>query len=278
MDGSSTDLAPLVAKSASTFGAVMARIDFYYCLHVRLWTVMSSYPHLYTAWQGKQRHAPACTPYARLNHAASVAAVVRLLDDPSRRRPLVKSPAHLPSRLGVRGRLVPGRHAVQADGKLGGDVRGGLGVDLDRVPVDVIEVVAGLVVADVPGGTRAGEEAAAGDAELQEADVVGGGAKLAAAGCKQLRNIIMQILTGGFLNLPVLGRLALGLEVVEQRLRAVLVVVVVGVDGVLGLEAANHVVVEVELDLVGLFLLELRGVVQRADQAAPRSHRLDHLQ
>lgn len=76
-----------------------------------------------------------------------------------------------------RRRRVPRGHALQRERELGGGAAGRLGVDGDGVPVDIVNVVALEVVAGVLGGAGAGEEAGGGDAEVEEADVVGGGAE-----------------------------------------------------------------------------------------------------
>lgn len=139
--------------------------------------------------------------------------------------------------------LLAGRNAVEAEGQAGGQATGGLCVDGQGVPVDVLEVVAGQVVAGVGGGAGSGEDAGGGDAALQEAVVV-------AVGGEGLKG----------------GGLAVGGQVVGQVLRAhgaALEEVGVLVDDELGEGGADHVKVGVEADLVGLLLAHLaRGSVK----------------
>ncbi|TKW49500.1 hypothetical protein CTA1_1340 [Colletotrichum tanaceti] len=139
-----------------------------------------------------------------------------------------------------------GQAGGQVVGEVGGDAGGGPRVDGDGVPVDVVEGVAGEVVAGVGRGAGAGEDAGGGDAELEEADVVGAGAEAAER-----------------------GGLALGGDVVVEGLGAEPVArVVAEVDVVDRVDGADHVVVPVEADGVGLGLGQVGGVVEGADEAA----------
>lgn len=72
----------------------------------------------------------------------------------------------------VGGRLAPRGDAVQREGQLGGDAAGGLGVDGEGIPVNVVNSVAGKVVAGVFGITGAGKEAGGRNTELEEADII----------------------------------------------------------------------------------------------------------
>ena len=170
---------------------------------------------------------------------------MRLLNHVGNVGPLGEAASNTTLGLGVdRGGLARG-DALDGQGELGHGTTGSLGVDGDGVPVDVGEVVAGGVVARVLGSTGAGEDTGGGNAELKEGDVVRGSAEGA-----------------------VLSRVALLGEVVEEELATGLVGVGVGVDGVGGSDGADHVVVVVELDGVGLSLGELSAVVVGADEAA----------
>lgn len=99
---------------------------------------------------------------------------LRSLDLRNRRLPAQKL------RLGpLRGRRrrVPRRHALERERELTGGAPRRLSVDGNGIPVNVVNVIALEVVAGVLRGAGAGEEAGGGDAEVEEADVVGGRAK-----------------------------------------------------------------------------------------------------
>ncbi|TKW49854.1 hypothetical protein CTA1_11184 [Colletotrichum tanaceti] len=132
--------------------------------------------------------------------------------------------------------------ALERVGERGESAAGGLCVEGERLPVDVVDGVAGQVVARVVLAL-AGEDGRGRDAELDETGVVGPGVELG-----------------------VRDHLAVGLEVVGQQLGPDAAVVVRRelVDGV---GRRDHVVVEVVLDLVGLLRAEVLGVVVRAHQA-----------
>lgn len=142
-----------------------------------------------------------------------------------------------------------GSTARQTSGEFVGEVSGntgsGLGVDGQSIPVDVVEGITGQVVAWVGGGAGTGEDTGRGDAELEEADVVRTGAET----------------TEG-------SGLALSRDVVVDRLGAELVTLVVAkVDVVDGVDGADHIIVPVETDGIGLGFGKLGSVVERSDEA-----------
>lgn len=84
----------------------------------------------------------------------------------------VKRSLDSPSAAWVEARLFSRRDAVQAQCELCSCTTGSLGVHCDGLPVDVVQVIAGLVVARIFWGTGAGEETRGGDSELQEGNIV----------------------------------------------------------------------------------------------------------
>jgi len=165
--------------------------------------------------------------------------VARLL---SQRLPALELVVHLVATTEVRGGVETGRHALERVGEDSKGVGGGLGVDDESLPADVVEVVALLVVAGVPWGAVSGEEADGRDSELDEASVI-----------------------GAAVEFRVLDFLALGDDVVLEELDTNAAVLVTR-DLILGGNGRNHVVVEVELDLVRLLGGQVLSVVVRADQ------------
>ena len=147
----------------------------------------------------------------------------------------------------VDGRVRAGREALERERELGGHGARGARVVREGAVVHVVGRVAREVVAGVLGGAGAGEEARGRDAELEEADVVAGGAEAAVEGLAGARRQ----------------------EVVVQLGRPELVARVVAlVDGERREWRPDHVVVEVEPDAVGVGGRQARRVEERADQAA----------
>lgn len=70
-------------------------------------------------------------------------------------------------------------------------------------------------------------------------------------------------------HLPVVGILALGLQPVDKDIASDLVGISVGVHGIGRLDGADHVVVEVEANLVSLLQGEMRPVVEGPYEASP---------
>lgn len=178
-----------------------------------------------------------------------------LLNNLCRVRPRVKASPHALPATGVERRGVSLGDALQAEGELGSDAASSLGIQGESLPVDVGEVVAGLVVARVHGRSRSGEDTRGWDAELEESDIVGGRSEPTAHGKLRLAK-------QGLTCLPIVGILALGLQILDQRSTPDLVGIGVSVDSVDWLDGAYHVVVEVKADLVGLLGGELRAIVQ----------------
>lgn len=88
--------------------------------------------------------------------------------------PLLEARSNSPLALGVGRNLVAPGDTLQAEGKLGSSTTSRLGVESQRAPVDVVDGVAGQVVARVGFGVGAGENAGRGDAELDKGGVVRG--------------------------------------------------------------------------------------------------------
>jgi hypothetical protein len=152
--------------------------------------------------------------------------------------------------------------AVQAEGELSSSPSGGFGVEGEGTPVDVLDGVAREVVAGVGLCVGAGEKAGGWDAEFDEGDVVGRGVKLPILGQP------CSIIKVRRYSLP-LWLLALLAQPVGQDISTNPVGIGGGLNPVLGLGRTNHVVVEVESDLVGIGLRELLSIVERSDETAP---------
>lgn len=103
---------------------------------------------------------------------------MRLSCEPLLLLPLCKLGGDGPLAGGVGAVLGSRGHAVQAEGELGSSPAGGLGVEGEGAPVDVLDGVTLEVVAGVRLRVGAGEETGRGDTELDEGDVVGRCVKL----------------------------------------------------------------------------------------------------
>lgn len=168
-----------------------------------------------------------------------------LLDNVGNASPLSQAAGDATLGPGVDVGLLTGRDGTGVEGERGNGTASGLGVDGDGLPVDVVDAVTGQVVAAVLGSTGTGEETGGGDTELEEGDVVRGGAEA-----------------------TVLSRNTLGYEVVVEDVATNLVGVGVSIDGVGGVDGTNHVVVEVELDGISLSLGEGSTIVVGATETA----------
>lgn len=146
--------------------------------------------------------------------------------------------------LGRRSLGAAGQVLEVAVGEDGSGASGGLGVDRDCLPVDVVNVVAGKVVARIVGGS-AGEQTRRGNANVDEAHIVGTGTERGVLG----------------------GETLLGKVIVEEVGAEGVAGVVTAVDGEHGVDGTNHIVVEVEADLVGILLGQSASVVEGADEA-----------
>lgn len=87
--------------------------------------------------------------------------------------PLLEARSNSPLALRVRRNLVTLGDALQAESELGSSTTSCLGVESQRSPVDVVDGVAGQVVARVGFGVGTGEDAGRGDAELDKGGVIG---------------------------------------------------------------------------------------------------------
>jgi hypothetical protein len=74
--------------------------------------------------------------------------------------------------LRIRTSLIPSRNTLQTQRKLSSSASSGLGVESQGVPVDVVDGVAGEMVAWISVCVCAGEDAGGGDAEGDEGGVV----------------------------------------------------------------------------------------------------------
>lgn len=97
-------------------------------------------------------------------------------------RPPAEALRHPPPGAPARAGLLARSHTLERRRKPGQRAGRRLRVDRERFPVDVVEVVAGLVVARVIGLARARVQRRAGDPELDEADKVGAAAEATARG------------------------------------------------------------------------------------------------
>jgi hypothetical protein len=87
--------------------------------------------------------------------------------------PLLEARSNSPLALRVRRNLVTLGDALQAESELGSSATSCLGVESQRSPVDVVDGVAGQMVARVGFSVGAGEDARRGDAELDKGGVIG---------------------------------------------------------------------------------------------------------
>lgn len=103
-----------------------------------------------------------------------------LLSHSSGLGPLLQAASDAPLTLGICGCLLPERHTREIVGKLSSGASGRFRVEGNGFPVDVVDIIALEVIANVVRCASAGEDAGGGDAELEESDVVGGRAEAAA--------------------------------------------------------------------------------------------------
>lgn len=87
--------------------------------------------------------------------------------------PMLKPSSNSPLILRVRTSLIPRRNTLQTQSKLSSSTSSSLGVESQGVPVDVVDGIAGEMVAWVGFFVCAGEDAGGGDAEGDEGGVVG---------------------------------------------------------------------------------------------------------
>jgi hypothetical protein len=107
----------------------------------------------------------------------SITASRVLLSHKTSPRQLLKVARSTPLAPWVARRLLTKRDASQVIRELSSNTASSLGVEREGFPVDVVEVVALEVVADIPWGTGAGEDAGGGDAELEEGNIIRGSAE-----------------------------------------------------------------------------------------------------
>lgn len=117
-----------------------------------------------------------CASYSVVTQAS---AAVRLLNHLGELGRPVEPSLNGPSAAGVGARLLSRRDAIQAQGELCRRTTSSLGVESDGLPVDVVEVVTGLVVARVLWSTSTGENSRRGYAKLQKGNIIRRGSKSA---------------------------------------------------------------------------------------------------
>ena len=110
-------------------------------------------------------------------------------------RPFLKALHNATTGTEVGARLLAGRHSLEREGQFGQSARCRSGIDGECVPVDVVQVVAGLVVARIVRCAGARVQRRRRDAELDEADKIGAGAESSGRVCQQDLNggLVMEI-------------------------------------------------------------------------------------
>lgn len=110
---------------------------------------------------------------SRLDHtAAGLAASRVLLGHSTGPGPLLQAAGYTPLAPGVGCGLLTRGNPRKVISELGGSTPSSLGVEGNGFPVDVVEVIALKVVADIIRCTGACENTGGGDSELEECDVV----------------------------------------------------------------------------------------------------------
>lgn len=179
--------------------------------------------------------------------------------------PMLKPSSNSPLILRVRTSLIPSGNTLQAQRKLSSSASGGLGVESQGVPVDVVDGIAGEMVTWVGLFVGAGEDAGGGDAEGDEGGVVGRFTEFSVIVVSMWYEVGVR-----WLDLLPFNGLALLAEPGGEDIASDSVSGLASLNPVLGLRRTDHVVVEVEANAISFLLSQLLAIVVRSSKAAPK--------